>query len=306
MLKIKIDNIPYDADEDQTILDVARKAGISIPSLCHSDGVPHYSSCMVCMIKDKKSGSFLPSCSAFVLPDSDIDVSGPEVTALRKKAVEFLLSEHRAECEAPCRIVCPAGYNIPLMNRLISTGDFISAVKLSFSESGTKNSACINCPGYCENACRRKKIDIPVSIRNLQLYISQNRSNIKDDLSAENRSSDDNNAVKSENGIRKKVKRYTSLIGKLEPDELREWLKECTSDLQRSREVSEDDPAANEAKSCMHCDCRASENCRLRDLADELSIKDPRGKLIYSPAIKKINTQTNLIFEKAREKKVFK
>ena len=79
MLKIKIDNIPCDADEDQTILDVAKKAGIPIPSLCHSDGVPHYSSCMVCMIKDKKSGSFLPSCSAFVQPDSDIDVRSESV-----------------------------------------------------------------------------------------------------------------------------------------------------------------------------------------------------------------------------------
>jgi ferredoxin len=212
----------------------------------------------------------------------------------------LLLSEHRAECEAPCRIVCPAGYNIPLMNRLISSGNFISAVKLSFSESGTKNSACTNCPGYCENACRRKKIDMPVAVRNLQLYISQKRLNINDDLSVENRSSEDNIAVQSENGIGKKVRRYKSLIGKLEPDELKEWLKECTADLQRFREISGEEPAGNEAKSCMHCDCRASEDCRLRDLADELLIKDPRGKLVYSAAVKKINTQTNLIFENAK------
>jgi ferredoxin len=300
MLKLKIDNIICEVDEGQTIMDAAKKAGIPIPSLCHKDGLPHYSSCMVCMIKDKKSGSFLPSCSALVQPDSDIDASGPDVIALRKKAVELLLSEHRAECEAPCRIVCPAGYNIPLMNRLISSGDFMSAVKLSFSESGIKNSACVNCPGYCENACRRKKIDMPVSIRNLQLYISQKRSDNTDTGGAGNRSSDVNIGVPGKNEIRKKVRRYTSLIGRLEPDELKEWLKECSAGLQRFRETSGDEPAANEAKSCMHCDCRASEDCRLRDLADELSIKDPRGKLVNSPAVKKINTQTNLIFENAK------
>ena len=32
---------------------------------------------------------------------------------------------------------------------------------------------CIDCAAYCENACRRKKIDIPVSIRNMQIFISQ-------------------------------------------------------------------------------------------------------------------------------------
>ena len=106
-------------------------AGFSIPTLCHKKGMPHYSSCMVCMVKDKKTNNFVPSCSALVQEGMDIDISGEDVISLRRKAVELLFSEHRAECEAPCKVVCPAGYNIPLMNRLLSAEDFEGAFQLT-------------------------------------------------------------------------------------------------------------------------------------------------------------------------------
>ena len=128
MVKLKINNTEYEVPEGYTILDVARGAGIKIPTLCHSVGLPHYSSCMVCMVKDNKTNNFLPSCSALVKDGMDIDSSSEEVISLRRKSVELLLSEHRAECEAPCKVVCPGGYNIPLMNRLLSSNNFEEAV----------------------------------------------------------------------------------------------------------------------------------------------------------------------------------
>jgi NADH dehydrogenase/NADH:ubiquinone oxidoreductase subunit G len=50
----------------------------------------------------------------------------------------------------------------------------------------------------------------------------------------------------------------------------------------------------------MHCDCRASADCRLREVAETLNLKDPRGKIVNAPAEKKINSHTNLIFENAK------
>jgi formate dehydrogenase major subunit len=50
----------------------------------------------------------------------------------------------------------------------------------------------------------------------------------------------------------------------------------------------------------MHCDCRAAGSCRLRDIANEFSVKDPKGKIVNSPAQKKINKNTGLIFENAK------
>jgi predicted molibdopterin-dependent oxidoreductase YjgC len=301
MVRLRIDNIDCESPEGTTVLEAAESAGINIPTLCNKEGLPHYSSCMVCMVKDNKSKCFIPSCSALVQPGMDIDASGDDVVLIRKKAVELLLSEHRAECEAQCRIVCPAGYNIPLMNRLLAAGDIETALKVSLDGLNSNEIQCVNCPGYCENACRRKRIDTPVSIRNLQLFIFQ-RINQKEKLQyfADNQGA---KVVKSEKikiKSRSKNKRFNSHIGKLEASELKEWLKECTGEDTRHREITDSESAFKEAKSCMHCDCRAAEDCRLRDIAESFSMKDPSGKLTYSSAEKKINIQTNLIFENAK------
>jgi predicted molibdopterin-dependent oxidoreductase YjgC len=222
----------------------------------------------------------------------EIDCSSEEVILLRKKAIELLLSEHRAECEAPCKVVCPAGYNIPLMNRLLSSNDFDRAVHISFKQLQSSGLKCLDCPGYCENACRRKKVDTPVSIRNMQIYVSG--------LIAQKYLPAGNNTIPMPDGEEKSWKRFTSRIGKLEEAELNEWLKECVTDLKRFREIINSESAVCESASCMHCDCRAAENCRLRDIADEFSVKDPRGKLVNSPIQKKININTGLIFENAK------
>ena len=301
MVRLRIDNIDCESPEGTTVLKAAESTGIKIPTLCNNEELPHYSSCMVCMVKDNKSNGFIPSCSALVQPEMDIDASGDDVVLIRKKAVELLLSEHRAECEAQCRIVCPAGYNIPLMNRLLASGDLEMAIKVSLSGLNSSEIQCVNCPGYCENACRRKKIDTPVSIRNLQLFISQRISQKdKPQYIVENRYTNEVQSEKVRIKSRSKNKRFSSRIGKLVASELNEWLKECTGEDTRHREITDSESAFKEAKSCIHCDCRAAEDCRLRDIAESFSMKDPGGKLTYSPAEKKINLQTNLIFENAK------
>jgi 2Fe-2S iron-sulfur cluster binding domain/Dihydroprymidine dehydrogenase domain II, 4Fe-4S cluster len=299
MVKLKIDNTEYNAPEGLTILDVATNAGLYIPVLCHKNGMPHYSSCMVCMVKDNRTNGFVPSCSALVQEGMDIDISGEEVISLRRKAIELLLSEHRAECEAPCRTVCPASYNIPLLNRLLSAGDFEGAFQLTASEIKSSEIACTECPGYCENACRRKKIDNPVSIRNMKLFVAQQ---IKLDKSQPDTIDTDKEDIPpvTDNKLKKNPKPFSSHIGKIESPELQEWLKECNDQVIRYREISDLNSASCESQSCMHCDCRAADNCRLRDLAEYYSIKDPRGKLVNSPIQKKINQNTGLVFENAK------
>jgi predicted molibdopterin-dependent oxidoreductase YjgC len=296
MTKIKLDNKDFDFPEDITILDAARAAGLKIPTLCHNDGLPHYTSCMVCMVKDKLTNNFIASCSVNIQNGMDIDTSSDEVVALRRKALELLFSEHRAECEAPCRIVCPAGYNIPLFNRYLAAKDFRSAGEITMAEAGNEALACGKCAGYCENACRRKKIDIPVSIRNMKLFIYETITSIN----LQSKSAGQPDDEKSERKIRKPLGRFNSLIGRMEHTEQSEWLKECKPETERFKDITISEHAAAEAENCMHCDCRAAGDCRLRELADEFSIRNPRNKLVNAPIVKKINYNTGLIFENAK------
>jgi NADH dehydrogenase/NADH:ubiquinone oxidoreductase subunit G len=51
----------------------------------------------------------------------------------------------------------------------------------------------------------------------------------------------------------------------------------------------------------MHCDCRAIDDCKLRELATQFSIKDSGDrKIVNAPIEKKINHNTGLIFENAK------
>ena len=295
MVRIKLDNKDLEVPEGTSVLAAAREAGFTIPTLCHNDGLPHYTSCMVCMVHDNKAKSYFASCSVNVHEGMDLDLSSDDVVSLRRKSLELLLSEHRAECEAPCRVVCPAGYNIPLFNRYLSAKDFENASRLTLEEVESGNIACEKCSGYCENACRRKKVDIPVSIRNMKLFIFKGTGSGEAHLRQEDNS--DGEKIVRRNV---KVKRFSSLLGKIEPSEQTEWLKECEGNTERFREILSPENAAGEAGSCMHCDCRAAGDCRLRALAENFSIKDPRGKLVNAPIVKKINYTTGLVFENAK------
>jgi predicted molibdopterin-dependent oxidoreductase YjgC len=219
----------------------------------------------------------------------DIETQSEEVYDLRRKSVELLLSEHRADCEAPCRVVCPAGYNIPLLNRLIAEGEIETALEYAEKEHKGIKPWCYKCPGFCENACRRKKIDIQVSIKNLNIWMYEK-------LHPETVGTD---KTEIEKPVRRNRK-FSSMAGKLEWAELHEWTKESREKTGRHTSIIINSTAVEEAGSCMHCDCRAAGDCRLRDISEELRIKDPRGKLVNAPAAKKINRASNLIFENAK------
>ena len=45
-------------------MEACGRLGIDIPALCYREGLDHFTSCMMCVVKDKKTGRTLPSCSA--------------------------------------------------------------------------------------------------------------------------------------------------------------------------------------------------------------------------------------------------
>jgi ferredoxin len=175
------------------------------------------------------------------------------------------------------------------MNRLLIEGEVADARELLLAETKGTELSCVTCKAYCENACRRKKIDTPVSIRNIRIFLYNSSDKPKDELVS--------SVYFRDTDIRK---RFSSRTGVVDENEQREWLKECRPDVVRHREITDAISAISEAGSCMHCDCRAAENCSLRDLAEQFELRDPKGKLVNSPITKKINSKTGLIFENAK------
>jgi len=164
MPTLKIDGKLIEVQEGLALHKAAQQAGAEIPLMCYRDGLEHFTSCMVCVVKDAKSGRLIPSCSVTAEEGMDILTSDEEIRAARKASLELLLGEHTGDCEAPCRITCPAGMDIPLMNRLLAQGDFAAAYKVVKQDIAMPAMLGRICPAPCEGACRRKQLDEPVSI----------------------------------------------------------------------------------------------------------------------------------------------
>ncbi len=164
MIRIKIDGREIEVAEGTPVHKAARAAGAEIPVMCYYDGMDHFTSCMVCLVKDARNGRLFPSCSVSAEEGMDILTADEEVLAARKASLELLLGEHTGDCEAPCRITCPAGMDIPLMNRLLAAGDFRGAYEVVKKDIAMPAMLGRICPAPCEGACRRKQVDEAVSI----------------------------------------------------------------------------------------------------------------------------------------------
>jgi NADPH-dependent glutamate synthase beta subunit-like oxidoreductase len=170
MTRLTIDNIPLTVDDGSTIMQAAAQAGIEIPSLCYRPGFSNHPSCMVCLVKDMKTGNFIPSCAYPAEEGMIISTHAHDVKEARREALELLLSDHTGDCEAPCRQSCPAFMDIPRMNRMISQGRFEDAIRVVREEIAIPLILGYICPAPCEKACRRKPIDEPVSICMLKRF----------------------------------------------------------------------------------------------------------------------------------------
>ena len=169
-LNIKIDDQEFTAREGQTILDVARENNIDIPTLCHNDKISQTTSCFVCVVRDKKSGQFMPSCSAKVTDGMEIEAASETVLDMRQTALNLLLSEHTGDCEAPCTIACPAHAKVEEYVRAGKNGDFVEALDIIKRRIPIPMSIGRVCPRFCEIDCRRNVIDEeePVAINDFK------------------------------------------------------------------------------------------------------------------------------------------
>jgi hypothetical protein len=169
-ISLRIDGKIIKVEEGSTLLKAAEKAGVEIPVMCHYEGLDHFASCMVCMVKNKADGQMLASCAVRAEEGMDIVTGDEDVCAARKAALELLLSDHTGDCQAPCQLACPAHMDIPLMNRLLGEGNVDEALQVVMKDIPIPSVLGRICHAPCEAACRRKTVDEPVSICLLKRY----------------------------------------------------------------------------------------------------------------------------------------
>ncbi len=155
-IKIKINNKKIECNEGDNLLEVARKNGIFIPSLCyHSDFKPK-ANCRVCVVEIKGRRKLEMSCKTTVYDGMEVRTDTDRVRRVRNTNIELIFAEHIEKCptciwKVHCDLLDLADrYKLEIKkypdrksNR--KTYKFANAVEID----GTQ---CIDC-GNCIDAC---------------------------------------------------------------------------------------------------------------------------------------------------------
>lgn len=95
---LSIDGTDVSASSDQTILDAARENGISIPTLCHLDGLTEVGACRLCLVELKGSNRLQPACVMLVEEGMEVTTQSPRLEKYRRMVLELLFAERNHVC----------------------------------------------------------------------------------------------------------------------------------------------------------------------------------------------------------------
>ncbi|MEA3444152.1 MAG: FAD-dependent oxidoreductase [Bacteroidota bacterium] len=142
-----------------TILELARRNDVDIPTLCHDPRLEPYSSCFLCVVEVAGMKGLQTSCSTKIMEGMEVVTNNEKVRKARKTALELLLSDHYADCAAPCKETCPAGVDVQGYISLIDKGLYNDAIAL-IKQTNPLPAICGRvCVRPCEVACRRNLLD---------------------------------------------------------------------------------------------------------------------------------------------------
>lgn len=160
MIKVKINGKVFDAQENETVLDVCNKIGIKIPTLCYLKEFGAISSCRVCLVKVKGQKNLVTACSFKVFDSIEIETDTKEVIEARKTNIELLLSNHNYDCKNCVRDgVCELQTYAKLYK---ADADRFKGEKNNFVFDSSNpalirdNSKCILCK-KCVNVCSKRQ-----------------------------------------------------------------------------------------------------------------------------------------------------
>ena len=158
----------------ETILELARRHEIDIPTLCNDDRLEPFTSCYLCVVEVAGMKGHQPACSTKITEGMKIITYNAGIHKSRKMALELILSNHYADCLGPCKQTCPAGVDVQGYISLIEKGMYSEAVAL-IKETNPLPAICGRvCVRPCEAECRRNLLDegSPVGIDYLKRYAS--------------------------------------------------------------------------------------------------------------------------------------
>jgi len=161
-MEVKINDKIVVGQAGQTILELARSAGVKIPSLCQHPDLEAKANCRVCVVEIKGNDRLVTACSTPIKEGMEIATNSSRVKNARRINLELLLAEHTEACPTCLRrfncdlLILGKQYKLKIKQfserkGKRSTYCFAKAVEIDGSQ-------CIDCQN-CLTACARQGIN---------------------------------------------------------------------------------------------------------------------------------------------------
>jgi NADH dehydrogenase/NADH:ubiquinone oxidoreductase subunit G len=134
MIEFTLDGRKMEAREGETILGVARRMRIEIPTLCYHDEVSPFGACRLCVVEVKDGGKWqiLPSCQTPISKGMEVRTESEPVKESRRLAAELLYYKFPG---------------VPVVREIAGK------LGVTIREEDKESNDCILC-GLCVRACR--------------------------------------------------------------------------------------------------------------------------------------------------------
>jgi predicted molibdopterin-dependent oxidoreductase YjgC len=95
---VTINGNEFGFEPGETILEVARRNDIDIPTLCYLKGASPTGACRVCVVEVKGARSLVASCATPAAKNMEVRTESPGVIAARRTVIQLLLASGNHNC----------------------------------------------------------------------------------------------------------------------------------------------------------------------------------------------------------------
>ena len=97
-INLTINNKKVSGSKNDTIMEVAKRNNIIIPSLCYLEGVHQIGSCRICVVEVEGAKTLQASCTVKAREGMVVHTNTEKVKKARKLLYELMLSDHPQDC----------------------------------------------------------------------------------------------------------------------------------------------------------------------------------------------------------------
>lgn len=97
-ITVSYDGVEHEAFVGESVLECARRVGVTIPSLCFLEGLSVWGGCRICVVEIAEDHRLRPACATTCVADMEIKTETPRLRAYRKSLLELLFAEGNHVC----------------------------------------------------------------------------------------------------------------------------------------------------------------------------------------------------------------